>query len=91
MYDIKCTVKSIKGECPAGLKVGDHFYQKDMGWIQPGEPDGICLHALVALAPYLTAKCRQAAPDDWIHEVDELQCPDSKNSVVFRLERMKDE
>ena len=42
MYNIKCTVKSIKGECPAGYKIGDHFFIKDMGMLEAGEPKGIC-------------------------------------------------
>ncbi len=36
MYHVKCTVKSIKGECPVGYKVGDHFFVKDMAMIEPG-------------------------------------------------------
>ncbi len=50
MSDIKCTVKSIKGECPIGYKVGDHFFLKDMGLIEAGDPKGICLHALAPLS-----------------------------------------
>ena len=36
MYDVKCTVKSVKGECAAGYKVGDHFFIKDMAMIEAG-------------------------------------------------------
>jgi uncharacterized repeat protein (TIGR04076 family) len=87
MYTIKCTVKSVKGECAAGYKVGDHFVIKDMAMVEAVEPQGICLHALTALVPYLTAFCRNTPEDDWINMIQELQCPDSTNSVVFSIER----
>lgn len=87
MYQVKCTVKSIKGECPLGYKVGDHFFVKDMAAIEAGEPKSICLHALTAMIPYLTAYARNTDQSDWINTIQELQCPDSANSVVFKLER----
>ena len=90
MYTIKCTVKSVKGECAAGYKVGDHFVIKDMAMVEAIEPKGICLHALTAMVPYLTAYCRKTPEDDWINMIRELQCPDSTNSVVFSLERNRD-
>jgi uncharacterized repeat protein (TIGR04076 family) len=88
MYHVKCTVKSIKGACPAGYKLGDHFYVKDMALIEAGQPKGICLYALTAMIPYLTAYCRNTPGEDWINTIQELQCPDSTNSVVFSLERV---
>jgi uncharacterized repeat protein (TIGR04076 family) len=88
MYTVKCTVKSIRGKCPIGYKTGDHFFIKDMAVIEAGEPQGICLHALTAMIPYLTAYCRKTDKDDWINMIQELQCPDSTNSVVFSLERL---
>jgi len=89
MYNVKCTVKSIKGECPEGYKIGDHFFLKDAGLIEAGEPKTICLHALSAMIPYLTAYCRKTDEGDWINTIQELQCPDSTNSVVFALERQE--
>ena len=87
MYNVKCIVTSVKGECAAGYNVGDYFWVKEMAMIEPGKPKGICLHALTAMVPYLTAYCRDTPEDDWINMVQELQCPDSANAVVFRLER----
>ena len=87
MYNVKCTVKSIKGDCAAGYKVGDYFFINDMAIIEAGEPKGICLYALTAMLPYLTAYCRNTPEDDWINMIEELQCPDSANAVVFGLER----
>ena len=88
MHDVKCTVKSIKGECPVGYKVGDHFFIKGTALLEAGEPKTICLHALTAMTPYLTAYCRKTDEEDWINSIRELQCPDSANSVVFALERI---
>ena len=89
MYDIKCSVKSVKGFCSAGYKVGDHFFIRDGLMIEPGKPKGLCIYALPALLHYLTAYCRETPDSDWINRKKELQCPDSDNTVIFSLERMK--
>jgi len=89
MFDIKCTVKSVKGFCAAGCKTGDYFFIKDGLMIEQGNIKGLCLYALPALLPYLTAYCRQTPDDDWINDKKELQCPDNDNAVIFGLERMK--
>ena len=89
MYDIKCTVKSVKGFCSAGYKVGDYFFVKDGLMIEAGQPRGLCIYALPALLHYLTAYCRKTSEDDWINDKKELQCPDSDNTVIFTLERFE--
>jgi uncharacterized repeat protein (TIGR04076 family) len=88
MYDVKITVKSVKGECSAGYKVGDYFYLKDPN-LFAGKPEGICIYALGALIPYLTAFCRETERGDWINNVKELQCADNLNSVTFEITREK--
>ena len=50
---------------------------------------GLCMYALPALLPYLTAYCRQTPEDDWINMKKELQCPDNTNAVIFGLERIE--
>lgn len=87
MYDAKLTVKSVKGHCAAGYREGDHFYIRNGLMIEAGQPKGMCMYALPALLPYLTAYCRPTADDDWINLKEELQCPDNTNAVVFGLER----
>jgi uncharacterized repeat protein (TIGR04076 family) len=89
MYDIKLTVKSIKGYCSAGYKIGDYFFVKDGVVIEMGNMKGLCMYALPALLPYLTAYCRQTPEDDWINRKKELQCADNDNAVIFALERVK--
>ncbi|MBU2550443.1 MAG: TIGR04076 family protein [Proteobacteria bacterium] len=87
MFNVKCTVKSVKGDCAAGYKVGDYFHFKEGAVLEPVQPKGACMHAVSALLPYLTAYARQTPDDDWINMIDELQCPDAANTVVFGLER----
>jgi len=87
MHKLKITVKSTKGSCAAGYKTGDYFLVKEPSVIA-ARPEGICMYAVAALLPYLTAYYRQTPPDDWINMKEELQCPDSTNTVVFGLERL---
>ena len=88
MSDVKVTVKSVKGHCSAGYKPGDYFMLKGGLMIEAGKPSGICVYALLAMIPYLSAYCRETSPDDWINQLKELQCPDHENTVVFALERL---
>lgn len=88
MSNVKVTVKSVKGYCSAGYKVGDYFLLRDGVVIEPGKPAGLCVFALPALIPYLTAYCRETPPEDWINDKKELQCPDNDNAVIFSLERV---
>jgi uncharacterized repeat protein (TIGR04076 family) len=89
MHDIKCAVKSVKGFCSAGYKVGDYFFVRDGLMIEAGKPKGLCMYALPAFLHYLTAYCRETPDNDWINRKKELQCPDCDNSVIFTLERIK--
>lgn len=89
MYDVKCTVKSVKGYCSAGYQLGDSFYLKDSVMIEAGDPKGICVYALAGMIPYLTAYCRMTPQEDWINMKKELQCPDNDNAVIFEIERIK--
>lgn len=84
--DLELTVKSVKGNCSAGCRVGQTFIFRDPVVI-PVDGSPLCLYALSAMFPYLTAACRQTPADDWINLVSELQCPDSANAVVFMLRR----
>lgn len=82
-------VKSIKGYCEAGYQAGQKFLFQDP-LLMPQDNTPLCLYALSAMFPYLTAACRQTPADDWINEVAELQCPDNSNTVVFTVTRMPD-
>jgi uncharacterized repeat protein (TIGR04076 family) len=87
MHKLKITVKSTKGNCAAGYEVGDYFLVKEPMIIH-ARPEGLCMYAISAFLPYLTAYYRDTPPEDWINMKQELQCPDSANTVVFGLERL---
>lgn len=88
MHRVKCTVQSVKGYCSAGYNVGDSFIVKDAFMVEAVEPKAICLHALSAMTPYLTAYARHTDPSDWINMKKEFQCPDNTNAVIFSVERL---
>jgi len=89
MHKVKLTVKSVKGYCSARYKAGDYFYIENGLMVVPGKPEGLCMYALPALLPYLTAYCRETPENDWINFKKELQCPDNTNAVIFGLERVE--
>lgn len=84
--NIKVCIKSIDGKCPVNHQVGETFHIKNHRIISEGE-DGLCLYALSAMIPYFTAYYRDTPEGDWINNKKELQCPDSKNTVIFEIER----
>ena len=86
IHTVEVQVKSVKGECAAGYKAGDTFTVADPV-VTPQNNCPLCIYALSALFPYLTAAYRQTAADDWINQVVELQCPDNVNEVIFTLTR----
>lgn len=86
MIDLELEVKSVKGYCSAGLKAGHKFVYRDP-LVVPDGGSPLCLYALSAMFPYLTAACRNTPAGDWINSVSELQCPDSANTVVFAIRR----
>lgn len=80
-------VKSVKGHCEAGCREGQKIIFQDPVF-KPQDNAPLCLYALAAMQPYLTAACRQTPANDWINAVTEFQCPDSANTVVFSLTRI---
>ena len=83
-YDIKITLLSQIGKCPAGHKVGDQFI---VGGHTPG---GICMGAFGSLLPFIMT-LRFGGSFPWESNPDEgtFCCPDPEVVNVFRLERIK--
>jgi len=84
MYRLKIVVEDVKGKCYAGHKKGDVIEVENS--VLKGQ---ICIYALSALIPFITAACRETPPEDWINAVEVLQCPDPENTVRFRIIREK--
>jgi uncharacterized repeat protein (TIGR04076 family) len=84
-YKIKVTVKSIKGNCGFGHKVGDEIIF-DHETIQ----GRICLHALYSFLPKVFAMS-YGAEFPWLEDksVATHACPDYKNPVVFEVQRIQ--
>ncbi|MEM2104271.1 MAG: TIGR04076 family protein [Candidatus Bathyarchaeia archaeon] len=85
MSVVEVTVKSQKGKCNFGHKVGDKIVFN--GRSIEGE---ICYGALMVLLPRVYAM-RYNAEFPWAKNNDVLSnaCPDPENPVVFEIRRIK--
>lgn len=84
-YIIEATVKSQKGTCTFGHRVGDKiiFNGKSI--------DGnICYSALMVLLPKIFAMY-YGVDFPWVKNKDIISnaCPDASNPVVFEIQRIK--
>lgn len=88
MYRLRITVDEIRGFCDLPVKEGDYF-EVDGGRliIPPGKY--ICIWALQAMMPFLTAKQREIAEEnDWVPTTSKIMCPDPNGMVIYRVERV---
>jgi uncharacterized repeat protein (TIGR04076 family) len=85
MSAIEVTVKSQKGKCAFGHKVGDKIVFD--GKTVKGN---ICYSALMVLLPKVYA-IRYAAEFPWAKDKDAIcnACPDAENPVVFEIRRTR--
>lgn len=85
---IEVTVKSQKGKCGFGHKVGDKIIFDSRS--VKGE---ICQSALMVLLPKVYAMRHGVrfpyAKDKWTKDVIFQACPDPKNPVVFEIRRVR--
>lgn len=88
MYKVILEVIECKGKCPIGYRVGDKIVIEEEQ-LNLKETDKVCLYALGGFLPYITALYRETPAEDWINRKEELQCPDNKNTVIFRVVRVK--
>ena len=84
-YKIRISVDKIKGKgsCSLGLKKGDKFWFKEEG-------SEFCLWAQNAIFPFVSS-LRYGASFPWEKNPDVAYacCPDPYNTVVFKIERIK--
>jgi uncharacterized repeat protein (TIGR04076 family) len=85
MDKVKITVKSIKGECSAGLKIGQEIV------VDGYQIDGyICPYALNSLWPFVNALSFKGKFPWGDEDGLTLACPDAENLTVFDVRRMKE-
>lgn len=83
-------VTDVPGVCsgPVPMAPGMGFLVEDGRLRVPG-PHPICLFSLQSLLPLLPAKERriaEAPEEDWMWRVHDMQCPDPKGRVSWRIE-----
>lgn len=85
MSVVEAVVKSQKGKCSFGHKVGDKIVFD--GKTVKGD---ICYSALMVLLPKVYAM-RFGAVFPWVEDKDVIfnACPDGENPVVFEIRRVK--
>jgi uncharacterized repeat protein (TIGR04076 family) len=85
MSVVEVSVKSKKGKCAAGHRVGDNIVFD--GKTVKGN---ICYSALMVLLPKVYAM-RYGAKFPWAKDKDVIcnACPDAENPVVFEIRRVK--
>lgn len=83
--DVEVTVKSQRGKCAFGHKVGDKILFD--GRSVRGE---ICCSALLVLLPKVYAM-RYGVEFPWSKDKDVVcnACPDAENPVVFEMRRIR--
>jgi uncharacterized repeat protein (TIGR04076 family) len=86
MSTVKVMVKSQRGKCAFGHKVGDKIVFD--GRSVKGD---VCYSALMVLLPKVYAM-RYDASFPWAREKDAIYnaCPDGENPVVFEIRRVRE-
>lgn len=78
-------IEQVRGECPAGHKVGDVF---EFGRMCPGN---LCITAFHSVYPLSLAYwCGARVPWEPSGKA-KIACPDSKNILVFELEDISEQ
>ena len=83
---VKAKVKSVKGTCGLGLKVGDV-----VKFTETGVEGKICIHALYSMLPAVFAMMYEAK-FPWLEDPDTKThaCPDAANPLVFEITRIRE-
>lgn len=86
MYRVILEVTKTHPDCSAGYQPGEKIVlEHDM--VVMGQSDRICPYALAAMLPYLPLLGHETPQEDWINKKTEIQCPDSKSTVLFSVRR----
>jgi uncharacterized repeat protein (TIGR04076 family) len=88
LYDLRVTVERIEGRSVCGLAVGDYFELTESSRVRIPAGKHFCLYALASVVPFLAAKQRRLADEDWLEQDSLIACPDPDERVVMRIERI---
>jgi uncharacterized repeat protein (TIGR04076 family) len=88
LFDLRVTVERIEGRSVCGLQVGDYFELTESSRLRIPEGKHFCIYALQSVLPFLAAKQRRLAADDWLELDSHITCPDPDERVVMRIERI---
>jgi uncharacterized repeat protein (TIGR04076 family) len=88
LYDLRVTVERIEGRSVCGLQVGDFFELTESSRLRIPDGKHFCVFALQSVLPFLAAKQRQLADEDWLERDSLVCCPDPDERVVMRIERI---
>jgi uncharacterized repeat protein (TIGR04076 family) len=88
LYDLRVTVESIEGRSVCGLSVGDYFELTESCRLKIPAGRHFCIYAINSVLPFLAAKQRRMAEDDWLEQESLVCCPDPEERLVMRIERL---
>lgn len=87
LYDLRVTVEKGRKPMVCSHRVGDWFeVSGEKLRLPPGQTFPI--YPLAALLPFLPAKQRVTAPNDWMSTDEVIACPDPNCGGRFRITRL---
>jgi uncharacterized repeat protein (TIGR04076 family) len=89
IYDLRITVVAIEGRSVCGMQVGDYVELTESSKLRIQPDKHFCIYALNSLIPFLAAKQRMLADNDWLESDSLIVCPDPEERLVMRIERIR--
>ncbi len=87
IYDLRVTVVEIQGRSVCGMQVGDYFDLTESSKLRLPPGKHFCIYALNSVLPFLAARQRSLAPNDWLERDSLVVCPDPEERLVMKIER----
>jgi uncharacterized repeat protein (TIGR04076 family) len=88
LYDLRITVDAIEGRSVCGMRVGDYFEITESSKLRIPGDQHFCMYALGAVLPFVAAKQRDLAENDWLARDSIIACPDPEERLLLRIERI---
>jgi uncharacterized repeat protein (TIGR04076 family) len=87
LYDLRVTVEKGRKPLVCNHRAGDFFEVSGENLRLP-EGQTFPIYPLAALLPFLPAKQRETAPEDWMTTDEVIACPDPNCGGRFRITRI---